>query len=56
MFYCPSKEFRGTDLVEHEQERTNYFKQFGYDTLIIWEQELKDVKTLKHKLNSFVHC
>ena len=35
------------------QDRIDLFKQYGYDTLIIWEHELKDVDKLKIKLNEF---
>ncbi len=31
-------------------DRINYFKDYGYDTLVIWESELKDIKILERKL------
>lgn len=34
------------------KSRIDYFKQYGYDTLIIWEHELED-KTLIDKLEGF---
>ena len=36
-------------------DRINYFKNYGYDTLVIWESELKNVDNLKNKLEVFVH-
>jgi len=38
---------------EDENERIDYFKEFGFDTLIIWEKELKDIETLKDKLMEY---
>lgn len=35
-------------------ERINYFKDYGYDTLVIWEHELKNVENLKTKLLEFI--
>jgi len=36
-------------------DRINYFKNFGYDTLVIWESELKDIDNLKNKLEVFAN-
>lgn len=35
------------------QDRINYFKRFGYSTLIIWEHELNDENLLVQKLKKF---
>lgn len=35
---------------EDESERINFFAQFGYRTLIVWEYELKDKEKLSDKL------
>ena len=35
--------------------RINYFKNYGYDTLVIWESELKDIKSLKNKIGGFIY-
>lgn len=37
------------------KDRINYFKTYGYDTLVIWESELKNVINLKTKLMEFVN-
>ena len=37
-------------------DRINYFKQYGYNTLVIWEHELKDITNLKKKLGNFITC
>ena len=34
-------------------DRINYFRNYGYDTLVIWESELKDISNLKNKLFFF---
>lgn len=39
--------------TQSPEERINYFKQFGWDTLIIWEGELKDKNKLKEKIRRF---
>ncbi len=38
---------------ENLQDRIDVFKPFGYQTLIIWEKELKDMKQLKRKIFDF---
>jgi len=35
------------------QDRIDHFKQFGFDTLVIWEKELKDQDALINKLREF---
>lgn len=35
------------------QDRINAFKPFGYDTLIIWERELKDIDSVIKKIHEF---
>jgi G:T-mismatch repair DNA endonuclease (very short patch repair protein) len=39
---------------EDPQIRINEFASFGWETLVIWERELKDMKTLISKLEAFV--
>lgn len=38
---------------ENPNERIDLFKPFGYDTLVIWESELKDKAKLKDKIEVF---
>lgn len=38
---------------DDEQERINYFKEYGFDTLIIWEHEMQDEKTLIERILLF---
>lgn len=38
---------------EDPQDRINIFKKFGYDTLVIWESELKDINKVKNKVIKF---
>lgn len=38
---------------ENPQNRIDYFKQYGFDTLIIWEDELSNQAKLKEKLIAF---
>jgi len=39
---------------EHENIRINHFRRFGFNTLVVWAKELKDINSLKNKLNDFV--
>ena len=41
---------------QNPQERINLFAQFGYDTLVIWERELKDLEALGQKILAFTAC
>jgi len=38
---------------ENPQDRIDIFKPFGYDTLVIWEHELKNFKKLRRKIFDF---
>ena len=38
---------------DNPQDRIDHFKQFGFDTLVIWEKELKDQEMLVNKLQNF---
>lgn len=38
---------------EHSQNRINLFKEYGFDCLIIWEFELKDIERVKEKIKNF---
>jgi G:T-mismatch repair DNA endonuclease (very short patch repair protein) len=39
---------------ENPQERINFFKGYGWDTMVVWEKELKNFEHLKIKIVSFV--
>ena len=43
----------GISNDQHEQERIDIFAQHGYQTLIIWEHELKNLEELIEKLTLF---
>ena len=38
---------------EDEMIRMEYFNKYGYDTLIIWEDEIKNLEAVKTKLIAF---
>ena len=48
-----SERIIGKSTEEHENDRISHFKNNGYDTLIIWEHELKDLNKLKQKIMEF---
>lgn len=52
-FRLANKDF-STNL-EHEQNRINHFKNHGYDCLIIWEHELKDLDQVIQKIKNFTN-
>lgn len=41
-------------VEDTEDGRENYFQRYGYCTLIIWENELKDIGRLKEKIIKFM--
>ena len=41
---------------ENPQDRIDTFKPFGYDTLVIWEKELKNIKQVKLKVIDFAEA
>jgi very-short-patch-repair endonuclease len=49
-----SKQITGRNRIEEERQRTKHFARYGYQTLIIWEHELKDIEKLKNKLLEFI--
>ena len=51
--YWHGKERTGKIKKEAEDERINHFKKFGFNTLIIWESELKNLLKLKQKVLIF---
>jgi hypothetical protein len=38
---------------EDEEIRSIYFAKYGYETLVVWESEIKDLDILKEKIRSF---
>lgn len=38
---------------DNPQDRIDYFKQFGYDCLVIWESEMKDEKKVINRILEF---
>jgi len=58
-FICKNKkkiiEFFGTHYhkIEDENYRINYFSNHGYETLVIWENELSDMEKVKNKILKF---
>ena len=46
-------DFWHRNTQKRDNFRINVFKKYGYQTLIIWEHELKDLNKLKRKILSF---
>jgi hypothetical protein len=38
---------------EDPEDRAKIFRPFGYETLVIWEHELKDIEKVKFRINGF---
>lgn len=53
--YWHGKERTGIEPKENEENRTRYFRQFGFDTLIIWENELKDLDKVENRIIQFIN-
>ncbi len=51
--YWHSEKVTGILKEKHEQERKNHFKKYGFDTLVVWERELKNINKLRDKLLEF---
>ena len=51
--YWHSKVITGIEPKKHEKERINHFEQYGFDTLIIWEYELKNLEKVKSRIIQF---
>jgi len=43
----------GIPNEQHEQERVDLFAQYGWETLIIWQHELKNIDMLEKKILEF---
>lgn len=39
---------------DNPQDRIDLFKQYGFDTLVLWERELKDEENIVEKVKEFV--
>jgi len=39
---------------EHEEEKILFYAKFGYKTLIIWENELRNIELVKNKIDNFI--
>lgn len=54
--YWHGEERTGRTKEEEEQQRIDLFAQYDYQTLVIWQHELKEVCRLRHKLLNFFEC
>ena len=46
---------KNLSVDEHCNGRIKHFKDFGYDTLIIWDYELSNKESLTEKIQDFTH-
>jgi G:T-mismatch repair DNA endonuclease (very short patch repair protein) len=44
----------GRTKTEEEQRRRKHFKKFGFDTLIVWEREIKTPAKLQKRLSAYL--
>ena len=51
--YWHGEKITGRTKKQEEQQRIDHFTKFGYKTLIIWENELKDETKLLDKIDNF---
>lgn len=52
--YWHSKDITGLEKIEEEENRKKHFLKNGYQCLIIWESELKDLDVLTVKILNFI--
>ena len=50
------KKRTGRTKEEEEQRKIKHFTQYGYQTLIIWQHELQDLKSVQQKILKFDKC
>lgn len=51
--YWHSMKKTGISKEKHETERREHFKKYGFDTLVVWESELKNKEAVKNKIVEF---
>jgi len=51
--YWHGEELTGRSKEEEEEQRIDYFAQFGWKTLVVWEYELGNLNELKEKIVNF---
>lgn len=51
--YWHSKEVTGIDENIHEENKKLFFNRLGYQCLVIWDEELKDIAKVKKTLANF---
>jgi G:T-mismatch repair DNA endonuclease (very short patch repair protein) len=39
--------------VEEEQQKINHYAKYGFQTLVIWEHELKDINNVMNRILEF---
>jgi len=44
------------DAKKRDRRRIKAYKQYGYQTLIVWEHEFKNIKQIKNKILLFTKC
>ena len=44
-----------SEAIENDKKRIDTYKKYGYNTLVIWESELKDTNLVLRKLNKFCY-
>jgi G:T-mismatch repair DNA endonuclease (very short patch repair protein) len=52
--YWHGVRLNGITKEEHEKDVLDNYREIGVDCLIIWENELKDITTLKDKIDNFL--
>jgi hypothetical protein len=51
--YWHGEKHTGRTKEQEELLKINHYKQFGWDTLIIWENELKELENVKNRISAF---
>lgn len=53
--YWHSEQVKKLPKKQHEDNTIQNYKNYGYETLIIWENELKDMNKVEEKIKKFIN-
>ena len=51
--YWHGEKRTGHSKETEERERVEHFRKYGFDTLVIWERELRNLQSVAHKIAEF---
>lgn len=52
--YWHGKQKKGHNKIREEENKKEYYKRYGFQCLIIWENELRDMDNVLKKVKRFI--